>query len=105
MTVPQILAEIYATGRSSKMYTEIYNMNGEQIPCALQIKCHAMVSIRVGLTTGTRLQSVYTCVDCGTSCVQKTRECSEYGSNTEQNFNDVLCVEFIDTSTMATGYV
>ena len=104
-TLPHILATIHATDRSSKMYTEIFNMNGEQVPCAFQIKCHAMVPIRVGLTKETRLQSVYTCVDCGTSCVKKTRECSEYATNTEKNFNDVLCVEFTDNSTMATGYV
>ena len=87
------------------MYTEIFDINKHKVLCAYKIQCHAVRPVRVGLTFGHLLQQTYVCVDCGTTCIKLARYTLNYAKNTQSGFDDFICVEYDDTSTVAAGYV
>jgi len=76
------------------MFIEVYDNYKQRVPCLHAIKVHAMSSWRVKLTFGKRLQSVYTCEDCGVSCIKLTRRANESDDNHCATFGDFICVQY-----------
>jgi len=84
------------------MYAEVYDDFANKICCVHSIKVHVLECLRVGLTYGSRLQSVYSCVDCGVQCTKLMRPRLPDAANTV--LPDFVCVEYNEESETTIAY-
>ena len=80
------------------MIIEVYDNYKKSVPCVGSIKVHCMSSSCVKLTFGCRLQSVYTCEDCGVSCIKLARRSKDHTKNAWPAFGKFICLQYEENS-------
>jgi len=78
------------------MYVEVYDDYNVNVPCLQNNVVHSMLSSRVTLTYGRRLQSVFKCEYCGVEYVKLARQTNEYDKNAARTFRDFVCVKYTE---------